>query len=201
MVDFNYALDKYSIKNALFWGNCKKHIEKASGDPERKVGHLFIAVMEGIPVFGQVASLLEYAIVAGFQKPKAPLEVNVTIPPEAEEFFKALFKESLYPIEGLPICREEDVQREKMVDPVMKGMKGNEPFIAIRCEHKGIEDILLIRISPERIFISSSSSTFSCQFKPDENFSDEQKRNFLFVRTLLRTGKSRKDQEIWQISR
>lgn len=58
----NYELDKYSILRSLFWVNSINHFIKA-GERQKMKGHLAIAIVEAIPLIGQIASLTEYAII------------------------------------------------------------------------------------------------------------------------------------------
>jgi len=68
---FNYALNKkdYTISNALLWGNCLAHCQKASqGALGSRLVHVIITCLEALPIIGQIASLIEYLIVQAFSK-------------------------------------------------------------------------------------------------------------------------------------
>lgn len=71
MVEFNYSLDieKYTIKNAFLWGNCKEHFRKALVSKwEGRIVHALIGAVELIPIIGQIASIAEYAIIKAFSE-------------------------------------------------------------------------------------------------------------------------------------
>lgn len=71
MIRLNYALDSYSWKSTLLWGTCFDHLEKAKGSMGKsKIIHFAIAALEFIPIFGQIASIFEWAIVKLFQAKK-----------------------------------------------------------------------------------------------------------------------------------
>ena len=69
---FEYALtfSNYSAKSALLWGNCAGHFGKVcEGDIKHRVIHLLLAVVELIPVIGQIASIFEASIIkSGIKK-------------------------------------------------------------------------------------------------------------------------------------
>lgn len=58
----NYSLNEYTIFQALTWGNCLGHFRKI-GEGQRIKGHLAIAIVEIIPIIGQVASFIELGVV------------------------------------------------------------------------------------------------------------------------------------------
>lgn len=58
------AFNDYSAQNALLWGNCAAHFRKAcSGNWRDHKVHLLIAVVELLPIIGQIASIFEAIIV------------------------------------------------------------------------------------------------------------------------------------------
>lgn len=61
-MELYYSLNRedYSLKNALFWGNCNKHFKKASeGRLGNRIIHLLIGIAELIPIISQIASVFE----------------------------------------------------------------------------------------------------------------------------------------------
>ncbi len=72
MNKFNYALieDDYTLVKALTWGNCRAHFKKAinAGDLDGRVIHVLIGLAEFLPILGQVASLIELAVMKIFSK-------------------------------------------------------------------------------------------------------------------------------------
>jgi hypothetical protein len=72
MINFHYALNRedYTLDNALFWGNCELHLQKAkeSSDCDRFV-HGLIFLLEFLPIIGQIASLFEKFIVTNYSAP------------------------------------------------------------------------------------------------------------------------------------
>lgn len=72
MINFHYALnpEDYTLDNALFWGNCESHFQKAkeSSDCDRFV-HGLIFLLELLPIIGQIASLAEKFIVTHYSTP------------------------------------------------------------------------------------------------------------------------------------
>lgn len=64
----NYALPQqnYTLSNALFLGNCQQHfyqIFNSSLSNKHKVVHLLIALIEFIPIIGQIISIFEKIVV------------------------------------------------------------------------------------------------------------------------------------------
>lgn len=92
MTTLNFALDaqKYTKCRALLWGNCAGHFQKAFGAEAmsggRRFVHFLIAVIELVPVIGQVASLFERAIVKGVLEKKPPQ------PPQPSHNFNTITK-------------------------------------------------------------------------------------------------------------
>ena len=72
MINFHYALNRkdYTLDNALFWGNCESHFQKAkeSSGCDRFV-HGLIFLLELLPIIGQIASLAERFIVTHYSTP------------------------------------------------------------------------------------------------------------------------------------
>jgi hypothetical protein len=67
-MQLNYALNKndYTWSNALCWGNCFNHLEKAKdelSDNSTRFIHGVIFAVELLPIIGQIASLFEKLIV------------------------------------------------------------------------------------------------------------------------------------------
>lgn len=62
-MQLNYALDRndYTWTNALCWGNCFKHLEKARA--EDSYGHGLIGALELLPIVGQIISIFEKIVV------------------------------------------------------------------------------------------------------------------------------------------
>ena len=68
MSQFNYALalESYTWKNALFWGNCTEHWKKALTHTSRwghRCVHVLIALAETLPIISQIASIFEKLII------------------------------------------------------------------------------------------------------------------------------------------
>ncbi len=82
MNNFNYALNEgdYSLPKALTWGNCRAHFKKAinAGDLDGRVIHVLIALAEFLPILGQLASLIELAVMEIFSKNVAAPQVDYT---------------------------------------------------------------------------------------------------------------------------
>lgn len=65
----SYSLDRenYTLKNALLWGNCYGHYAKAKeGKLSSRAVHLLIALIEFIPIIGQIASIFEMVMILQF---------------------------------------------------------------------------------------------------------------------------------------
>lgn len=58
-------LNHCSIKNALLWGMCRSHIHHVRMKSQRnhRITHLVLAILEAIPLIGQIISLIERKIV------------------------------------------------------------------------------------------------------------------------------------------
>lgn len=72
MVDFNHSLntEAYTWKNALLWGNCKKHFQEAGkGSFGNRIVHALIGLAELFPGVGQIASIAEKVIITKFGTP------------------------------------------------------------------------------------------------------------------------------------
>lgn len=73
MVEFNYALDRreYTLGNALLWGNCFGHHQKAKQSVTwgHRIFHVIIFILEYPPIVGQIASIFEMIIVRYFSNP------------------------------------------------------------------------------------------------------------------------------------
>lgn len=111
MSKFNYALDRqeYTLNNALFWGNCVGHYEKAkhaSWGP--RMVHVIIVILEYLPVVGQIASIFEMVIVrcCGSNVPpnlelqKTSPHSSLTVTPEASP--NKTLRSSTLNLEGIP---------------------------------------------------------------------------------------------------
>ncbi len=74
MEDYRLAPDKYTLGNALVWGNCNEHRKKifeAGQSWSGRIVHSLIAFLEAIPVLGQIASLAEMRLARGGSASKA----------------------------------------------------------------------------------------------------------------------------------
>lgn len=85
-----YSLDSnhYSIKNALLWGNFKNHAKKSrQGTWHSRAVHGMIATAEFLPVIGQTASLIEFAVFKIFahKNPNSSSRINHSVHSIPEE--------------------------------------------------------------------------------------------------------------------
>ena len=78
----NFLLDHqdYTIRNALTWGNCLAHYQKARVSEEssysQRISHGSIALIEAIPIIGQIISLFEMAIASPFTPPTPAIDLT-----------------------------------------------------------------------------------------------------------------------------
>ncbi len=61
MYDYLLLNKDYTINNALAWGNCLNHAHQAWTNPylKKRLFHAIVALVESIPIIGQIASLFE----------------------------------------------------------------------------------------------------------------------------------------------
>ncbi len=82
MDKFNYTIKEYSLPKALLWGNCVSHWNEAeTGNLKGRKVHRLIAIIEAVPLLGQLASLIEYFIVTQF----GPKEDNKSNTPSVKD--------------------------------------------------------------------------------------------------------------------
>jgi len=86
----------YSVLNALNWGNCRRHWNRALS-PEipriQRVVHGLIALIQSLPIIGQLASLAEYAIVMIVSGPNKSASRNR---PNFSEIDRLLFERNVH---------------------------------------------------------------------------------------------------------
>lgn len=60
-----------TVKNALLWGICKSHIVHARMKVQRheRITHLVLAILEAIPILGQIISLIERKLILSRKEP------------------------------------------------------------------------------------------------------------------------------------
>jgi hypothetical protein len=64
-------LKNCTVKNALLWGICKSHIEHVRKKAQRheRITHLVLAILEAIPILGQIISLIERKLILSRKQP------------------------------------------------------------------------------------------------------------------------------------
>lgn len=64
-------LKNCTVKNALLWGMCRSHIEHArkKNHLHERITHLVLAILEAIPVMGQIISLIERKLILSRKQP------------------------------------------------------------------------------------------------------------------------------------
>lgn len=110
---FNYTIDKYSLKDALLWGNCAEHWKKTqTGNLQGRVVHGSIALLESIPIIGQIASLIEFRIMKDLDQTTS---IDTQLKIETNEAIQVSFKNFIQEFENeiLPYYLEH----EKTFDP------------------------------------------------------------------------------------
>lgn len=92
MTEFNYRLEfaDYTVANALLWGNCAGHFQKAcegewEGHKVEKIVHGVIAVVQFLPVISQIASLIELLVITCFADMPPPPPPPPKLDEEEEE--------------------------------------------------------------------------------------------------------------------
>lgn len=92
---YNLALnyEDYSLKNALVWGNCSMHFQKArEGHLGDRTIHALIGLVESIPIISQISSIFEMIVVSllnylnAFLKPVGSTKVTVNKEINTEKF-------------------------------------------------------------------------------------------------------------------
>ena len=72
-----------TLKNALFWGNCWEHYQCFSKETMwngKAIIHLSFAIVEAIPIIGQVISLAEMFFSCFSNIPPTPSQIETTQP-------------------------------------------------------------------------------------------------------------------------
>jgi hypothetical protein len=81
MTEFHYRLNNYTWEHALLWGNCIEHGKKVGeGNLGDRLVHGLIALIEGIPIIGQIASIFEKVIVENLSSKIIPMLPKLQTP-------------------------------------------------------------------------------------------------------------------------
>lgn len=148
---FNYSLDNYSFTKAFFWGNTQDHWRKSHGELN---GHRIIAIVEAIPIIGQIASLFEWVLVSLLKDKSTSLPEQLK--PIDSTRVKPFDSTRVQPLDKTRIANFKTVVSEA---PVLTAVQVRHPLIT--------EEMALSTFTPKSWLLGIGSSI--C---PDNNVID-----------------------------